>query len=202
MLFEDNYKEIEFNSTASHTIKKSKFISYAYKVYNTQEIKKTIQIVKQKEPSANHHCYAYILNPDKSDFRFFDDGEPSYTAGRQILKEIQRFELTNTLIIVARYFGGIKLGISGLIDAYKSSTTLVIKSLNIITKNIESKYIIKFNYKNIHNTMKIIKDYNIPIIDKEINTKCKFTILISKKNSDEIIQKMNKLNLEIKYQMH
>ena len=202
MLFEDNYKEIKFNSTASHTIKKSKFIAYAYKVYNTQEIKKKLKIVKQKEPSANHHCYAYILHPDKSDFRFFDDGEPSYTAGRQILKEIQRFELTNTLIIVARYFGGIKLGISGLIDAYKSSTTLVIKSLNIITKNIESKYIIKFNYDNIHNTMKIIKDYNIPIIDKEINTKCKFTILISKKNSDEIIQKMNKLNLEIKYQMN
>ena len=95
MLFDETYKEIEYNSIASCNIKKSKFIAYAYKVYNASEVKDIIKQVKQKEPSANHHCYAYILHPDKSDFRFFDDGEPTNTAGRQILKEIQRFELTN-----------------------------------------------------------------------------------------------------------
>ena len=200
MLFDDTYNEIASNSVAIYSERRSKFIAYSYTVYNTQEIKSKIDIIKNKEPGANHYCYAYVLHPNKCEYRFSDDGEPNNTAGRQILKEIQKLELTNTLIIVVRYFGGIKLGIRGLIRSYQTVTDLVLKNVKILKKNITTKYTIHFPYAETHRVIKLIKEYNLNVVKKNIDTTSEIILLVIKKEENEIIGKSKKLkNLQITY---
>ena len=160
MLFDDTYNEIDTKASSIYKEKGSKFIAYAFCVYNNYDITQNIEKIKKKEPSASHYCYAYVLHPDKSVYRMNDDGEPSSTAGRQIFKEIQKLELTNILIIVVRYFGGTKLGIPGLIRAYKTSSSLVLQSVTIVKKNIQEKYTLQFDHEQMNNVMRIIKEHN------------------------------------------
>ena len=153
MLFDDTYNEINKNSSAIYKDKGSKFIAYLFSVYNNTDIKKKLEEVKKKEPSANHYCYAYVLHPDKSLYRMNDDGEPSSTAGRQIFNEIKKLELTNILIIVVRYFGGTKLGIPGLIKAYKTVSSIALGSIEILKKNIEEEYKIEFDHQHMNHVV-------------------------------------------------
>ena len=134
MLFDDTYNEITSNKTAIYKEKGSKFIGYSFLVKSISDIKKKLEEIKKTHKSANHHCYGYILYADKSTYKFNDDGEPASTAGKQILRQIQKFELTNILIVVVRYFGGIKLGIPGLIRSYKTTARLTLEEVNIIKK--------------------------------------------------------------------
>ena len=192
MLFVDTYKEVQSNTDVSYSIKRSKFIAYSFKVTTELEVKQSIKKIKQSTPSANHHCYAYILHPDQSIYRFNDDGEPRSTAGKQILKQIQKFQLTNTLIIVIRYFGGVKLGIPGLIKAYSVVTLSVIKKSGIIDKDIEEKYTIIFKNSEINNVMRLMKEYELKILEREFDENCKLVFLVTKTKSNIVLNRINK----------
>ena len=199
MLFDDTYQEISSKSTGLYKEKGSKFIGYSFIVHSEENVKDKIVKVKKLEPSANHYCYAYIIHPDKSLYRVNDDGEPNSTAGRQILNQIKKYNLTNILIVVVRYFGGIKLGIPGLIRSYSTAALLVLENTSVITKNIEEKYSIIFNHSEMHKVMQIVKDYKLNIIDKQFKAKNKLTFMVPKNKSNLVINKF-KENHNIEFQ--
>ena len=197
MLFENSYNQLINSSTGIYKEKGSKFISYAFIVKDENEINYFLNQVKKKEYSARHFCYAYVLNPDKSVIKVNDDGEPSSTAGRPILGQINSNNLTNTLIIVVRYFGGIKLGISGLIRSYKNAACDSIKNNKIISLEIQEIYTVKYNYSDIDFIMRNIKKYDAKIISQEnnINSEIKYSISI---NKADILKKIFLENHKIK----
>ena len=199
MLFENSYNQLKKSSTGIYKEKGSKFISYAFIVKDENEINYHLNQVKKKEHGARHFCYAYVLNPDKSVIKVNDDGEPSSTAGRPILGQINSNNLTNTLIIVVRYFGGIKLGISGLIRSYKNAAYNSIKNNKIISLEIKEIYTVKYNYNDIDFIMKNIKKYDAKIISQENNINSEITYSISINKAD-ILKKIfldnHKINVE------
>ena len=199
MLFDDTYKEIQSPSKSIYREKGSKFYAYAYPVYSKENINQKLKELKQIESSANHHCYAYVLHPDKSEKRMNDDGEPNGTAGRPILKQIENNQLTNTLIVVVRYFGGIKLGIPGLLRAYKTVASDVIKNCIIVDKIIKERYTIQFNHEEMNNVMRIIKNYDLEIINTDFSIDNKLTFLVPKQKSNVILNKLkanHKINID------
>ena len=145
-MFSDKYKEIKSATTGVYKEKGSKFIAYSFPVHSEDNVKEKLEEVKKLEHSARHHCYAYILNPDKSAQRANDDGEPSSTAGKPILGQILSNDLTNTLIVVVRYFGGVKLGVPGLIRSYKTAALDAISNSEIITKIIKEQFAVSYSY--------------------------------------------------------
>tara|TARA_B100000900_G_scaffold36394_1_gene27254 strand:+ start:14619 stop:15266 length:648 start_codon:yes stop_codon:yes gene_type:complete len=190
MMFTTTYKQIKYSSTAIYKEKGSKFMSYIFPVYNQLEIKEKIKLVKSNEKGANHYCFAYILFADKSCKKSNDDGEPNSTAGLPILKAIETNDLTNTLIIVVRYFGGKKLGIPGLIRSYKTSALEAINKSEIIIKSIIEVYKIIFEHNVTHDIMKELKRNNAIIISHEynLNHEIKFSIVLNK--SKQLIKKL------------
>lgn len=142
MLFEREYQTLAEPMQFVYTDKGSRFLSFAYPVCNETEIKFKLNALKQLYPDATHHCYAWILHPDKSSQRVNDDGEPANTAGRPILKQLNAKNLTNAILVVIRYFGGKKLGIPGLIDAYGTAAELCLKDAKILTKTLRDHYLI------------------------------------------------------------
>jgi len=165
MLFEDTYKTIETVSTGIYKEKGSKFIAFVYPVKTEDEIKIILENLKREYFDARHHCYAWVLGYDKSAYRTNDDGEPSGTAGRPIYGQIQSHDLTNVLVIVVRYFGGIKLGVSGLINAYKLAAMDSINNALIVEKTINEIYKLEFPYELINEAMKMMKDTGAQIIE-------------------------------------
>ncbi len=163
------YKEIKSPTVSQYKEKKSKFIAYIFSVYNETDIKEKLKLIRKKESSANHYSYAYIINLDKSKQISNDDGEPSSSAGKPILSQIIANDLTNTLIVVARHYGGIKLGIPGLIRSYKTAAANVIMNASINIIKITEDYKIIFNYLEMNNVMRIIKKYNLEIITTKFN---------------------------------
>ena len=201
MLFSYTYKEIKESKQSLYKEKGSKFLSYIFPVFNENEIKNKIEELKKNKNGANHYCYGYTLHPDRSLSRFNDDGEPNYTAGKPILKAIEKHELTNVLIVVIRYFGGIKLGIPGLIRSYKTAAINVIESAEIITKIIKEKYVILFEHAQMNNVMRIVKEHNLEIINTDFHVTCQLTFLVSKKKSELVLQHLKKNHkLKIQYQ--
>jgi len=196
----DTYKEVKKLSFGSYKDKGSKFISYCYPVYSEEEIKDKIEEIKKKEHAAKHYCYAYILNTDKSLKRTNDDGEPSSTAGKPILGQILSSDLTNILIIVTRYFGGVKLGVGGLINAYRKAAADAISKSVIITKVIQERYEVSFQYIQMNDVMRIVKEYKLDIIDTDFSINCKliFAVAKSKRNTTLNAFKKNH-NLKIQY---
>jgi len=192
MLFDDTYNEIKLETSGIYRERGSKFIAYAFKVYSEEDVKSQLKKIKQSESSANHHCYAYVLHPDKSNYRVNDDGEPKSTAGKQILKQIQKLKLTNILIVVARYFGGTKLGISGLIRSYSTAALLALEGAKIIIRNIEEKYKLEFEYIYINEIMYLTRKYNLKILKKDFGESCKFIVLVPKNKSDIILKKLKR----------
>jgi len=163
------YKEIKSPSISKYKEKKSKFTAYIFSVYNETDIKEKLKLIRKKESSAKHYCYAYIINSDKSRQISNDDGEPSSSAGKPILSQIIANNLTNTLIVVARHYGGIKLGIPGLIRSYKTAAANVIMNASINIIKISEDYKIIFNYLEMNNVMRIIKKYNLEITTTKFN---------------------------------
>ena len=201
MLFDDTYKEITSNRTAIYKEKGSKFIGYSFLVKSISDVKKNLEEIKTIHKSANHHCYGYMLYADKSMFKFNDDREPASTAGKQILRQIQKFELTNILIIVVRYFGGIKLGIPGLIRSYKTTAKLTIEDVKIVEKDITEQYILTFKYSELNHVMRLVKKHNLNMIESDLKNECKIKLLIPKKTSKLIIDILKKNHkLTITYQ--
>jgi uncharacterized YigZ family protein len=200
MLFEDTYLTIKEPSTGLFKDRGSKFSGYAFPVYNEEEIKVCIAELKKLHPSATHHCYAFRLGADKLAFRANDDGEPSNTAGKPILGQIQSKDLTNILIVVVRYFGGTLLGVGGLINAYRLAAADAIQNAVIIEKTVNDVYEITFDYLQMNNVMKIIKDEELKIISQQSELSCLLSFSVRKGNSNSVYVAMSKISgLEIKY---
>ena len=166
--------------------KNSKFFGYAFPVANTDDVKNHIEILKKQHHSARHWCYAYQLGTEKITYRANDDGEPSNSAGQPIYGQIQSFDVTNILIVVVRYFGGVKLGVGGLINAYRTSAQLALENAAIIEKTINTEYLITFDYKNMNKVMRIIKEKQIKIVNQKLELNCQIHIFVRKKDAQSI----------------
>lgn len=175
---DDTYKTIAAPSEGLFKDKGSKFISYAFPVCSEEEIREIIQIIKKDHHSARHHCYAWRLGHEKLHFRANDDGEPSNSAGKPILGQIQSNELTNILIVVVRYFGGILLGVGGLINAYRNAAQDALVQAEIVERVVEKRLLVEFGYGAMNDVMKIFKDEKLPQIDPRFDLNCTITTLV------------------------
>ena len=166
----------------------SKFYSYAFPISNEEEIKQKIELLKKQHYNARHWCYAWQLGKNYDHYRANDDGEPSNSAGMPIYGQLQSFNVTNVLVVVVRYFGGTKLGVGGLIKAYKNGAKLALENSNIIDKTINEKFLIKFEYPEMNTVMRIIKDEKISIINQKLELNCEFIISIRKKEAEKVFE--------------
>jgi uncharacterized YigZ family protein len=179
--------------------KNSKFFGYTFPVTSEEEIKNYLDILRKQHYGAVHFCYAFQIGTDKIQYRANDDGEPSNTAGAPIYGQIQSFGLTNILVVVVRFFGGIKLGVGGLISAYRTSAQMALETSEIIEKTINIHYIVSFDYKNMNKVMRVIKEKNLEIISQNMNESCRIEIATRKKNAEQIVDIFNNLfEIEIK----
>ena len=200
LIFDDKYKEVKSHTTGIYKEKGSKFIAYSYPVYSEQDVKDKLEEVRKLEHSARHHCYAYILNPDKSAQRANDDGEPSSTAGKPILGQILSNNLTNILIVVVRYFGGVKLGVPGLIRSYKTAAAQAILEATIITKTIKEQYEVSFKYPQMNDVMRLVKEYDLEVVNTDFGMDCNLIFAAQKSNAKDIVNTFKKKHeLIIKY---
>jgi uncharacterized YigZ family protein len=190
----DTYKTIA--SPAEEILfkdKNSKFFGYAFPVLNENQVKTYIEALKKEHHAARHWCYAYRIGTESVIFRANDDGEPSNSAGMPIYNQILSFDVTNVLVIVVRYFGGIKLGVSGLINAYKTSAHLTLETSSIVENTINIDYTISFDYKNMNNVMRIIKERNLKITNQKLEMNCQINISVRKKDAESIFNIFSKL---------
>ena len=190
MFCSDIYKTIETSAEATFKDKKSKFIAFAFPVMDEESAKEHLKILKQTYYDANHHCSAWRFGLNDNSFRTDDDGEPSGTAGKPILGQIKSYELTNILIVVVRYFGGVKLGTSGLIKAYKTASAEVIENSLIIEKTVNNFYNISFTYNSMNDVMKIIKEESPEIISQQFNLDCFMQLSIRLAKSNNLISRL------------
>lgn len=188
------YTTIDSNGTAEFRDRGSKFIGYAFPVNSVDQFKKTLEVIKKEHPKATHHCFAYRIGIDGNSFRVNDDGEPSGTAGKPILGQIDSKELTNVGVVVVRYFGGSLLGVPGLINAYKTTATVVLQTIPFVQKPIEVKYRLQFDYTTMNDVMTIIKQYNCTILSQEIQLFSLFTIGIPISRLDEVLYRLKDLH--------
>ena len=189
----DFYYTIGSPGIAEFKDRGSKFIACAFPVQSVPDFKKSIESVRKEHPKATHHCFAYRLGLDGNTFRVNDDGEPSGTAGRPILGQIDSKQLTDILIVVVRYFGGSLLGVPGLINAYKNASALVLQTTPVMQKPIEIRYSLQFDYTVMNDVMCILKQYNASVIEKEMNLFCRMVIGIQRSRSEETIYHFKQL---------
>lgn len=175
---EDSYKTIAEPAEAIYTEKRSKFLAFALPVRSVEEIKGHLDTFQKKYYDARHVCYAYMLGAERTDFRANDNGEPSGTAGRPILGQINSNELTDILVIVVRYFGGIKLGTSGLIVAYKAAAAEALAAAQVIEKTVDDELSIMFEYPFMNDVMRIVKEEEPEIVSQSYETNCCMTLRI------------------------
>lgn len=200
MLFEDTYKTIEQPAEGTFKDKGSKFIAFAYPVKNEAEVKPHLVKLRAEHTKANHFCYAYRLSPDKSVFRVNDDGEPSGTAGRPILNVMLSAGITDTLIVVVRYFGGTLLGVPGLINAYKSAAAEAVTAADIVEKTVNDIYEIKFDYLIMNDVMKLIKDEQLNVLEQQFDNDCSIRFEVRKSNLNRVLERIEKqTDAAIKY---
>ena len=178
----EKYFTIEKSVESIYKEKGSKFLSFLYPVTSVEEVKEYLTQLKKKYYDATHHCYAYIIGYDKETFRMNDDGEPSSTAGKPIYGQLQSNDLTNVLLVVVRYFGGTKLGVSGLIKAYKESSAECIALAEIVERQVKNKYNIYFAYEDMNVVMNILKQNNAEQKNQIFDLNCQMEVLIDKRN--------------------
>ncbi|PKP35017.1 MAG: YigZ family protein [Bacteroidetes bacterium HGW-Bacteroidetes-17] len=191
MLFEDTYKTIASPSEGVFKDRGSKFIAKAFPVKTEDEVKNHLETLHKAYYDARHHCYAYQLGFDKSTYRINDDGEPSGTAGKPIFGQINSHDLTNILIVVIRYFGGTKLGVSGLINAYRTASKEAISNGEMITNIIRDIYRIEFQYTEMNEVMKVMKTFNLDQCNQIFETNCRLDFEVRKSESNQVYEKLN-----------
>jgi uncharacterized YigZ family protein len=200
MLFEDTYRTIRKPAEGIFKDKGSKFLAFAFPVKTEEDVKRILTQIRKQHHVANHHCYAFRLGADKQSFRSSDDGEPSNTAGKPILGQIQSKDLTNILIVVARYFGGTLLGVGGLINAYRQAAADALTNAEIIEEIVKEKYKLHFDYLQMNEVMKIIKDEKLEIISQNFELECELIFRVRKNNTDKVYETFRKIiGLQIKY---
>ncbi len=197
---EFTYKTIAGNAEGLYKEKGSKFIATAFTVTSEEEVKQALAEVKKKYYDARHHCYAYMIGPDKSCFRSSDDGEPSGTAGKPILNQILSKDVTNVCVIVVRYFGGIKLGVSGLINAYKTAARDALDNAVVIEKTVDEVYSLEFAYPLMNDVMRVMKEEGLEQRNPRFEIDCYLEFSTRKNNADQIVAKFkNIFGVTIKY---
>lgn len=189
----DTYKTISQPSEGVYKEKGSKFLAYAYPVFTEDEIKEHISDLKKRYHDARHHCYAWKLGMDDNRYRMNDDGEPSGTAGKPIYGQILSHELTNVLVVVVRYFGGTKLGTSGLIHAYKTATRDAFENAEIIERTVNDVLTVTFDYGVMNDVMRIVKEEEPKVVSQDFNLSCKMVLSIRQSQSNALAQKLKKL---------
>ncbi|MCQ2257785.1 MAG: YigZ family protein [Bacteroidaceae bacterium] len=189
----DSYKTIKATSEGTYSEKRSKFLAFAIPVTTVEEVKQYVAEYQKKYYDARHCCYAYMLGHERLDFRANDNGEPSGTAGKPILGQINSNELTNILIIVVRYFGGIKLGTSGLIVAYKAAAAEAIAAAEIIEKTVDEEVTFMFEYPFMNDVMRIVKEEQPDIISQGYDTDCSMTLRIRKDSMPKLRARLEKV---------
>ena len=197
---EDTYKTIASPSVEIlFKEKNSKFYGYAFPVQSEMEVKPIIDNLRKLHPHAVHYCYAYQMGTNTLVYRANDDGEPSNTAGMPIYGQIQSFDVTNVLVVIIRIFGGVKLGVGGLISAYRTAAQMTLESSEIIEKTIDIHFQIAFDYKNINKVMRVIKEKNAEIVSQKMEMSCEIEICCRKKNAEMIFDIFNSMfEVEIK----
>lgn len=185
---EDTYKTIETQSEGYFKDKGSKFFAFAHPVKTEEEIKEILSQLKKEHHSARHHCYAWRIGTEEIQYRANDDGEPSSSAGKPILGQLLSFDVTNILIVVVRYFGGTLLGVSGLINAYKTAASEALKNATISTRLIENIFELHFTYNELNEVMHILKQENLNIMNTRFEEKCSLTFSVRKSDAPRIEQ--------------
>lgn len=183
----DTYKTLAIPSEeVLYKEKNSKFFGYAFPIATEEDVKPILEDLRKQHHAARHWCYAFQTGTEKVYFRANDDGEPNNSAGMPIYGQIQSFDVTNVLIVVVRYFGGVKLGVGGLISAYKTAAQMALEVSEIIEKTIDIHYLIRFDYKNMNKVMRVIKEKNLDIIAQKMEMSCEIGIATRKKNAEMI----------------
>lgn len=187
MEIKDTYKTIACPSPEIlFKEKNSKFFGYAFPVTGEEEIKPHLDVLRKQHNGAVHFCYAFQLGTETIQFRANDDGEPSNSAGMPIYGQIQSFSVTNVLVVVVRFFGGVKLGVGGLISAYRTAAQMALEESEIIEKTIDIRFKVSFDYKNMNKVMRVIKEKNLNIVSQRMEENCEIEISTRKKNADMV----------------
>ncbi len=195
----DFYNSIERSSIAEFKDRGSKFLAYTFPINTVAEFKERLAEVKKEHPKATHHCFAYRIGLDGNNFRVSDDGEPSGSAGRPILGQMDSKQVTNVLIVVVRYFGGTLLGVPGLINAYKTAAALALQVSPVVQKPVLANYNVQFDYTQMNEVMKVVKQFDCNVAKQEINLFCSLHIGIPKNRLDEVLFKFKDLRtVEVK----
>jgi len=189
----DFYSTIEKSSTAEFKDRGSSFIAFTFPITNANEFKEKLAIVKKQHPKATHHCFAYRLGANRDSYRVSDDGEPSGTAGRPILAQIDSNQLTDVLVIVVRYFGGTLLGVGGLINAYKTAASLALQAAQLVQKTVYTRYRMQFDYTLINDIMIIGKQFDCVIVQREMGLYCSLVLDIPKNRMETVLLKLGAL---------
>ena len=193
----DEYKTItDTIGEGYYTEKRSKFLAFAPHVTSVDEVKEIVGAYRKKYYDARHCCYAYMLGPERQEFRANDDGEPSSTAGKPILGQINKAELTDILVVVIRYFGGVKLGTSGLIVAYREATIDVLSHCEEVTKQVEEIVTYDFTYPMMNDVMRIVKEMNPRIVDQQFDNTCSIQLSVRKSEAEQLRTRLKKLSFE------
>lgn len=192
----DEYRTISDTSEGYYTEKRSKFLAFAHHVEDVAEVKDIVAGYRKKYYDARHVCYAYMLGPERLEFRANDDGEPSSTAGKPILGQINSNELTNILIVVVRYYGGVNLGTSGLIVAYREAAADALAHANVETRQVEEIVRYSFAYPQMNDVMRIVKDMNPRIVSQTYDNTCEIVLSIRKSEAELLKSKLAKLSFE------
>ncbi len=199
MTEQDSYLTISKPASAEFKDRGSKFIAYAFPIETADDFKQQLQVLKKEHPKAVHHCFAYRIGTDSNNFRSSDDGEPSGTAGKPILGQIDSRGVTNLAVIVVRYWGGTLLGVPGLINAYRSATALALQITPVVEKQIEVNYSIEFDYTRMNEVMMILKSSNVSLLEKEMSLFCEFKVGIPSQRLEEVLYRLNDLRtVEVK----
>ena len=191
---QDSYKTIARPAETTYRQLSSKFLVYAYPVETEAEIKEHLDALRKRWFDATHHCYAWRLGPHGEQFRANDDGEPSSTAGKPILGQLLSQEVTNCLVVVVRYFGGTKLGVPGLIAAYKESTALVLSECEIVERTVDVVMDVSFSYIAMNDVMRIVKDMQPKVINQVFDNLCTMTLSIREGDSEQLIGRLEKVD--------
>ena len=190
---QDSYKTIARPAETTYRQLSSKFLVYAYPVETEAEIKEHLDALRKRWFDATHHCYAWRLGAKGEHFRANDDGEPSSTAGKPILGQLLSQEITNCLVVVVRYFGGTKLGVPGLIAAYKESTALVLSECEIVERTVDVVIDVSFSYIAMNDVMRIVKDMQPKVVDQVFDNLCTMTLSIREGDSEQLIGRLEKV---------
>lgn len=188
------YQTIDRPGFAEFKDRGSRFMAYAFPMITPDDFKQQLQLLKKEHPKAVHHCFAYRLGLDGHQFRVSDDGEPSGSAGKPILGQIDSKGLTDTGVIVVRYFGGTLLGVPGLINAYKSSAAMALQMIPVIQKPVEIIYDVNFDYTTMNEVMMVVKQFNCSVLHQEMQLFCLLKIGIPKSRLDEVLYRFKELH--------